>query len=80
MMTGRIPSILNRLHFMSSLDWQTVVAIGCVALAATWWLRRAMKWATGDGSCASGCGKCGTDIPPPDRQLVQLSEDRTVAR
>ena len=43
------------------MDWQTIVALGCVA-AATWSLgRRAVglfRW-PGMGAVPTGCGSCG---------------------
>ncbi|HVJ84773.1 MAG TPA: FeoB-associated Cys-rich membrane protein [Caulifigura sp.] len=56
---------------MPTIDWQTVIAIACVALAAAWWVRRAVRWASGDQSCGTGCGKCGTSTPLQS-PLVQI--------
>ncbi|WP_145033304.1 FeoB-associated Cys-rich membrane protein [Caulifigura coniformis] len=57
---------------MSGLDWQTAVTLLCVVLAAAWWIRRAVRWASGDASCGSGCGKCGTPRSAREPELVQL--------
>jgi hypothetical protein len=44
-----------------STDWQTIVAVGCIGVAALWWLRRALQWSRARSSCETGCGRCSTD-------------------
>jgi hypothetical protein len=44
---------------LNGWDWQTLIALACLALAAGWWLRRACRWASNTkAGCASGCGHC----------------------
>ena len=65
-----------------TVDWQTVVAIMVVSLAALTLLRRGWRWARGSG--ANGCGTCPNknspsvvktlplvQIQPPKRSSVQ---------
>jgi hypothetical protein len=62
---------------MPGLDWQTLIALVCVALAAAWWLRRGWKWASGDPACGTGCGKCGSGHLNADPEIVELRPPRT---
>lgn len=39
-------------------DWQTIIALGIVALAAAHMLRGAMHWWRGDESAVGGCSGC----------------------
>jgi FeoB-associated Cys-rich membrane protein len=56
-------------------DWQTIavaliVAGACAYVARRGWKRlRSMRAAAG-ASCATGCGKCGEDLPPPRPDLI----------
>jgi hypothetical protein len=57
---------------MPNLDWQSVIALACVAVAAAWGIRRGIRWASGDRSCGTGCGKCGSH-QPAGPEVVQLT-------
>jgi hypothetical protein len=60
---------------MPPFDWQSVVAMTAVALAAAWWICRLTRWVSGKHSCASGgCGHAPKSTP-----LIQL-EQKPVGR
>jgi hypothetical protein len=58
---------------MPDFDWQSVIAISCVALAAAWGIRRGFRWASGDPLCGTGCGKCGDSHQAAEPEVVQLT-------
>ncbi|HVJ66510.1 MAG TPA: FeoB-associated Cys-rich membrane protein [Caulifigura sp.] len=65
---------------MPTIDYQSAIAILCVALAAAWSIRRMMKWASGEHNCETGCGKCGParpDAPPPVVPLQTFKKKAT---
>lgn len=41
-----------------SFDWQTMIALACVAMAALFLARRAQRLFAGGGGCGGGCGSC----------------------
>lgn len=58
--------------------WQDWVALGIVAVAAAWLLRRAWRLFGGEreGRCGGGCAGCPTSAGGPGAKLVALDLSR----
>lgn len=56
------------------LDWQTILVILTISIAAFFIVRRARQKLRGfsDSGCETGCGKCGTETVSSSPKLLQI--------
>ena len=70
---------------MPTWDWQTAIALACVAVAGAFMARRGWRYLHPvEGACGSGCGGCGSSKSTSAGEVVPLSlpgpkSGRTVA-
>jgi hypothetical protein len=70
---------------MNAQAWQTVVSLGAVAMAASWWLRRVWRtWATPSSATpCGGCSGCSNNsaqtTAPPNAGFVPLASLEEIA-
>jgi hypothetical protein len=55
-------------------DWQTILVFLTISIAAFFVARRAWRKLRGfsDSSCATGCGKCGSEIASGSPKTLQI--------